>query len=445
MIGSMTLLIVKTDEQTSLYRDTLSTLDSYARMHDFDRRFRKRLRTQAKLFFKNREVADEEVLKNLPISIRRKVLRKLYMPSLVQTSLMKGIRQQFVDAFLTNCTVEIFSPGEEILQRGCQSSDLYLIVEGTIKVSDAFGLEDHVQIGEDATNPSLRDATSVADSEGNPGVNSSENLGPGHFINDISFFTETPQTETVRTLTVCKTLTLNQAAYKMIANDHPGSIGKILSNLLRKVEQQAEEVGQPNMNLTKRLEVLRAGSVFDLDASRASQNLGSFDMDNDGSETMDMHQAVASIQARSAVASCQDVIKMHIDKMKDDHTTRFLFAASRDATPTICLMCDQGFDPNCADYDKRTALMVASSEFQHRFLFWLYFCVYLSFMLCVSSTIVKGNSETVKKLFGYQATPNLVDMHGTSALYEAAKNGHQETMDILMENGAELWDRKSVV
>ena len=385
MIGSITLLIVKTDEQTSLYRDTLSTLDSYARMHDFDRRFRKRLRTQAKLFFKNREVADEEVLKNLPISIRRKVLRKLYMPSLVQTSLMKGIRQQFVDAFLTNCTVEIFSPGEEILQRGSQSSDLYLVVDGTLKVSDTLGLDDqHVQIGENAKNPSLRDATSVTDNEGNPGVNSSKNLGPGHFINEISFFTETPQTETVRTLTVCKTLTLNQAAYKMIANDHPGSIGKILSNLLRKVEQQADEVGQPNMNLTKRLEVLRAGSVFDMDASRASVNLEPFDMDDDGSESIDIHQAVASIQARSAVASCQDVIKMHIDKMKDDHTTRFLFAASRDATPTICLMCDQGFDPNCSDYDKRTALMVASSTFQSWFSSVLVRCVGSIFLMCVS-------------------------------------------------------------
>ena len=29
-------------------------------------------------------------------------------------------------------------------------------------------------------------------------------------------------------------------------------------------------------------------------------------------------------------------------------------------------------------------------------------------------------------------------MHGTSALYEAVKNGHQETMEVLMANGADL-------
>ena len=107
----------------------------------------------------------------------------------------------------------------------------------------------------------------------------------------------------------------------------------------------------------------------------------------------------------------QDLVQMHINKQKDDHTTRFLFAASRDDTTTISLMCGQGFDPDSADYDNRTALMVAS---------------------------MKGNTEAVIKLLEYQANPNRVDMHGSSALYEAAKNGHETTMDALLKHGAEL-------
>merc|ERR1712100_780189 len=74
-------------------------------------------------------------------------------------------------------------------------------------------------------------------------------------------------------------------------------------------------------------------------------------------------------------------------------------------------MCDQGFDPNSADYDFRTALMVAS---------------------------MKGNTEAVRKLLEYHANPNLVDMHGSSALYEATREGHEDTMDVLLEHGAEL-------
>jgi CRP-like cAMP-binding protein len=408
MIGSMTLLIVKRDEITSQYRDTMHSLDQYARMHHFDRRFRKRLLAQATLYFKNRQIADEEVLRNLPYSVKRKVWRRLYMPCLMQTSLMKGIRQQFVDALLTNSTVEIFSAGEEILSRGHTSSDLYLLVEGKIALLDAFSEDPNGNRSnkESDGNLSYHETASIADSEpGQSGLSGVKKLGPGHFINDVSFFTETPNVVTVRTLTVVKTLTLSQTAYRLIGDDHPGSVGKLLANLLRKVEEEAEEFGNGQLTLTKRMEVLRAGSCFDLDASRAKG------FEEAGTEGIDIHKAAATIQARSVVVAAKDVIKMHLDKMKDDHTTRFLFAASRDCTATITLMCDQGFDADNSDYDHRTALMVAS---------------------------MKGNLDSVNKLLGCHADPNLADMHGTTALHEAVKNGHEVIMDVLMEKGGKL-------
>ena len=134
VIGSITLLIVKHDEDTGAYRDALETLDQYCSVHSFDKKFQKRLRKQVKLDFNNREIADEEVLKNFPSAVRRRVLRRLYLSSLRQTSLMRGVRQQFVDAFLATCKVELFSPGEELLERGSIASDLYLLVEGTVKL-----------------------------------------------------------------------------------------------------------------------------------------------------------------------------------------------------------------------------------------------------------------------------------------------------------------------
>lgn len=76
-------------------------------------------------------------------------------------------------------------------------------------------------------------------------------------IGEIGFFTESPQVESVTCLTVCKTLTISQTNYKMLENDHPGSIGKILKNLLAKVEETPVEVPLP-----EKLPILRAGSIF---------------------------------------------------------------------------------------------------------------------------------------------------------------------------------------
>ena len=194
-IGSITLLIVKGDATTSEYRDALKILHQYADMHEFDSEFRKKLQMQLRLEFHNREIADEQVLRNFPSAVRRKILRTLYLRPLIQTNLMQGIRPQFVDAFLTSCTVELFTPGEHMIERGAIAGDLCLIVGGVAQATS----EQHVK----------------------------RQYGTGDFVGDIGFFTESPAVDSVVCLSVCKTLTMSQTAYKLIAQDHPGSAGRL--------------------------------------------------------------------------------------------------------------------------------------------------------------------------------------------------------------------------
>jgi len=200
----------------------------------------------------------------------------------------------------------------------------------------------------------------------------------------LVFFTETPQSDTVRTSTLCKTLTLPRFAYKSIVEDHPGCLTKVLNNLLSMVEEKVEDAG--------------GGGDPTVD-------------DSDFDHTDGCQRRVEEIQAEVALRKARDVIAMHINKQKDDQVTKFLFAASRDDTATIRLMLDQSFDPNNADYDKRTALMVAA---------------------------MKGNCEVITLLLEYNANPNLLDIHGTSALFEATRHGHEESMQVLLGYGASL-------
>lgn len=374
IIGSMTLVIVKQDEATGLYRDALQVLKQYAAIHSLDRATHKSLKTQLKLEFKNREIADEQVLAQFPSAVRRKVLRKLYLNSLLQTGLLQDTRQQFIDAFLLECTVEIFSPGEELLHRGSACSDLYLLVEGVvslIKPAGRFFADDRHE------------------GNGSDGVL----LNAGAFINEIGFFTESPQIDTVRTKTVCKTLTLSRSSYKVIAENYPGSASMILQNLLAKVDAFGEEGGlNSSVVLPKKIELLRAGYAYEDPSSRGGP--------------------AAKVQSTSTSSSAiRDLITMYMGKHEDDKITKFLFAAARGDTGAIARMCDHGFDPNSCDYDQRTALMVAA---------------------------MKGNTDAVKVILDFQANPNLVDMSGASALYEAARKGHEDTMDEMISRGAKL-------
>jgi hypothetical protein len=170
---------------------------------------------------------------------------------------------------------------------------------------------------------------------------------------------------------VCKTLTISRADYKLLENDHPGSVGKILKNLLTKVEEVSMKIDLP-----EKLSVLRVGSVF----RNSADETETIDSSSDFGETKTKEEN-NDVARKGALTAVKDLIEMHMSKQLDDQTTRLLFAASRGDTATISLMCDQGFDANNSDYDSRTALMVAA---------------------------MKGNSEVVKMLLDYKYVKSAV-------------------------------------
>lgn len=379
LVGSFTLLVVKGDEKTCEYRDSLEILHQYGHMHSFEPPLLRKLDQQLRLEFRNREIADEQVLHNFPSQTRRKILRRLYKHHLVKTQLMKEVRPQFVDAFLIACKVEIFSPNTEICELGSVSSDLFLLVGGIAEASTAqtsgAGLLAEVEPLPFGANESQADATS-------------QKLEAGNFIGAIGFFTESPQAESVTSLTVCKTLTMSRSTYKLLTQDHPESAGKILQNLLAVVQSSVMELHVPT-------------------AVRAAKRTSYYGSSN--TEPGSTFRRCSRDSSRTAVAH---LVAMHMRKNLDDQTNHFLFAASRGDTRVISLMCENGFDPNNADYDKRTALMVAS---------------------------MKGNLDVVELLLTQPGTRiNETDMHDLSALLEAARNGHEAVMELLIQHGATL-------
>ena len=379
VIGSIALLINKQDEHTGQYRDMLQTLEHYADAHHFDFPFYQRLKTQLKLDFDNRDISDEHVLKDFPYSVRRKVLRRLYLPSLFETHLLSGVRHQYIDAFLAACKVEIFSPGEELLSKGNVPADLYLVVGGVVSLST----RDRNTVTTSSDDWESEHTESVQG--GGSGGGTSNKVRAGEFVNAIGFLTQTPQMESARTVSVCKLLTLSRANYRTLCQDYPDSTGVVLQNLLAKVQSMTAEE-KPE---------LTAGKSVRFDPPQLDE----------------AHQTQRQMQLHAAETTVKDLIQMHINKLRDDRTTRFLFAASRGDMSTLTILLSQGIDPDAADYDRRTGLMVAA---------------------------MNGQTEVCKKLLEYNANPNLTDMHGSSALLEATTNAHEQTMRALLENGASL-------
>lgn len=66
IIGSITLRMVKGDSKTGEYRDSLEILHQYGQLNSFEPPLLNSLKQQLRLEFRNREVADEQVLRHFP-------------------------------------------------------------------------------------------------------------------------------------------------------------------------------------------------------------------------------------------------------------------------------------------------------------------------------------------------------------------------------------------
>ena len=110
------------------------------------------------------------------------------MPSILSTNLMKGTQQQFVDSFLSLCSIEIFSPGEELLQRGSISADLYLLIDGTVEASksteDEMLIMDESDMNTTSQMPSLTDENSDTESSSSR-VTGRSIRKSGDFLNEL--------------------------------------------------------------------------------------------------------------------------------------------------------------------------------------------------------------------------------------------------------------------
>jgi hypothetical protein len=63
-----------------------------------------------RLHFNNEEASDEQVLQIYPSTIRRRILRHLYLADVKRCYLFRDTKQKFLDALLSAGKVELYMP-----------------------------------------------------------------------------------------------------------------------------------------------------------------------------------------------------------------------------------------------------------------------------------------------------------------------------------------------
>ncbi|EFJ46902.1 hypothetical protein VOLCADRAFT_92690 [Volvox carteri f. nagariensis] len=437
IIGTVTIMMVRADEHSKSFRDSMTHLVEYSRENELPERLYKAMREHLEVHFDSAQTADDNVLSIYPTTIRRLVLRHLYLQPVRSCYLFKGCKQRFLDALLTAARVELFLPGVEIMTEGDNVVELLIVMLGECLVSrggqrvgGVYGMSTlgASAVGSDSNISFLTGSSRNATSDGGgsfvgsavgskaevsvnvrdgslncsqmhagsatpllspggvllsplppglppkiPNLTSTLKKGPSDALAEIAFFTDGASYETVVGRTPVRVLSLPKAAWELLVQQFPQQLHVALSLV-------------------------------------------------SGKEFVDTTDPVLLAQTRDALTHHQmemitrlddirTVAATHTRKCDEMRTFEFLNTAAQGDVESLRTMLAQGISPNTADYDGRTGLMLAAA---------------------------KGHNETVQLLLDAGADKDKTDAFGISALAEAVKNEHDSTIELMLKYGATL-------
>ena len=319
IVGTITNIVVRQDEQTRENREQRSKLKAYVDKHPvLSKDLRDSMEEHLQSYLNEKTTTDESVLSIYPNAVRRKVLQAIYLSTLKASSLFKGATNQMLDVVLSFVKLETFNLGDEIVSVGDYVQEFYVVVEGRARVVE----------------------------RSNEGANvdpiSSQLLFKGQMFGEASFFTESEsEAAVIASAAVCSVLVMTRAAWINISRDHPGLANLMLQNLRQQCEERvAGELAKLKISNVSKLTDAAYDKILRLKGRLSGRQL-------------EVIKTAVSIRNR---------VRQQESRIKEAQIFEFLAAASRNDILTVKRMLEQGHRIKEHDYDKRTALHVASGQ-----------------------------------------------------------------------------------
>ncbi|GAX80356.1 hypothetical protein CEUSTIGMA_g7795.t1 [Chlamydomonas eustigma] len=441
ILGTVTVLMVKGDKRAKVFRDRIMMLNEFSSRYQLPEELDIALRQHLNLHYTNEHVSDSKILAAYPSAINRRVLSYLYLEPIQRCSLFHNCKRKFLNAVMGACRTEMFMPNIQLLSEGDIVADLYMVISGGVLIcsekrsgdtSNRDGNRSNETNGSilSLNTPSLmasmphngsskRYSRSSAGfgggsggrgSRGSTSMGNGEKRGPSQCFGEVAFFTDTPQPDAVWTTSLVRVLVFPRRAYDGFINTFSSNVRKMLTNLKGDCEKELFAEIHEVLDLLPRTphDLYSRLSPYMQDGSLVTIDLPEREMEElrhllSGSQLKHLERMQiinSSIAAFYAKLEAQNVIE-------------FLDAASKGDEKTVKKLLKQGLSASCADYDKRTALMVAAQE---------------------------GRADVLRILVQYKANVHALDIFGTNALVGAVRYNHPGSTAILLAAGCSLKD-----
>mmetsp|Transcript_1828 Transcript_1828/g.4152 ORF Transcript_1828/g.4152 Transcript_1828/m.4152 type:complete len:929 (+) Transcript_1828:2109-4895(+) len=132
ILGSITTVMVSDDERSNILRERVESLNAFSEQKELPESLVELMRDHLELLHHTESTSDELILHRYPPTLRKKVLRHLYLDIFRKCPPFKGCRTRFLDEVIGMARMEIFNPEMEVLVEGEVVQELFVIVEGVV-------------------------------------------------------------------------------------------------------------------------------------------------------------------------------------------------------------------------------------------------------------------------------------------------------------------------
>ncbi|KAF5828009.1 hypothetical protein DUNSADRAFT_18369 [Dunaliella salina] len=123
ILGSITTVMVSDDERSNTYRERVDGLNAFAEQKELPESLKELMREHLELLHHTEATSDEHILHRYPPTLRKKVLRHLYLDIMRKCYPFRGCKARFLEEVISTARMEIFNPEKQQQQQQQQQQE----------------------------------------------------------------------------------------------------------------------------------------------------------------------------------------------------------------------------------------------------------------------------------------------------------------------------------